>query len=123
MSKVRHIGKYKFEDKETFLDKKEALGVDEEGNPTHPHLLVELGYEVLTPATETTEAVYSTSYLVDVLWVGLQGDAITEEVEGETIITGYEPADHPYGWKTRSVDIADEGIHSFLGLKYQDFKI
>ena len=53
MSKVRHIGKYKFEDKETFLDKKEALGVDEEGNATHPHLIVELGYELITPATET----------------------------------------------------------------------
>ena len=123
MSKVRHIGKYKFEDKQTFLDKKEALGVDEEGNPTHPHLLVELGYEVLTPATETEEAVYGTSYLVDVLWKGLQGDAITEIVDGEEVITGYEAPDHPYGWKTRSVDITDEGIHSFLGLKYQEMKL
>lgn len=122
MTKVRHIGKYKFEDKETFLDKKEALGVDEEGNPTHKHLIVELGYEVLTPATETEEAVYGTGYLVDVLWKGLQGDAITEEVEGETIVTGYEDADHPYGWKGRSIDIDHEGIHGFLGLKYQSLK-
>ena len=122
MTKARHIGKYRFEDKETFLDKKEALDVDEQGNPTHPHLLVELGYEVLTPATETEEAVYGTGYLVDVLWKGLQGDAITEEVEGETIVTGYEPADHPYGWKTRSIDIDHEGIHGFLGLKYQSLK-
>ena len=53
-----------------------SLGVDEEGNATHSHLIVELGHEVLTPATYDeegellTEAVYGDAYLVDVLWDG-----------------------------------------------------
>ena len=31
--------------------------------------------------------------------------------------------DHPYGWKSYSIDIDSEGIHKFLGLNYQDLKI
>ena len=31
--------------------------------------------------------------------------------------------DHPYGWKSYSVEIDTEGIHGFLGLSYQDLKI
>ena len=31
--------------------------------------------------------------------------------------------DHPYGWKSYSIDIDDEGLHSFYGIKYQDLKI
>ena len=30
---------------------------------------------------------------------------------------------HPYGWATYSIDVSEEGIHSFLGLSYQDLKI
>ena len=48
-------------------------------------------------------------YLVDVLWRDLEAD------ENEEI-------DHPYGWKSYEVDIDNEGIHGFLGLKYQDLK-
>ena len=31
--------------------------------------------------------------------------------------------DHPYGWKSYSIDIDDEGLHSFYGIKYQELKI
>jgi hypothetical protein len=114
------IGKYAFNSKEQALDKIDALGVaqDEEGNTykTHRHTIVELGYEVITEATideeggVVTEAVYGTDYLVDVLWRDLEADE-----NGEI--------DHPYGWKSYSVSIETEGIHSFMGLKYQDLKI
>ena len=61
----------------TFID---GLGVDEEGNPNHPHSIVRLGNIVLTEGTYDsegeviTEPVLSTNYHVDVLW---QGDALS----------------------------------------------
>ena len=118
------IGKYKFNTKEQFLDKVSALGTatDEEGNeyPTHSHTIVQLGHEVLEDAVygeneETgefeliSEAIYSDKYLVDVLWKNL------EENEDGTI-------DHPYGWKSYSVEVEENGMHSFLGLSYQSLK-
>ena len=114
-----HIGKYAFNSKEQAQDKIEALGVeqDEEGNsyPTHHHTVVELGLEVIQEAVYedgelVSETVFGTDYLVDVLWDNLEADE-----DGEI--------DHPYGWKSYSVDIDTEGIHGFLGLSYQDLKI
>ncbi len=96
-----HIGKYEFNSEEQAKEKIEWLGTEtnEEGEtyPTHNHTVVELGSE-------------GTKYLVDVLWNNLD-----LEEDGSV--------DHPHGWKTYSVDIDTEGIHSFLGLKYQDLKI
>ena len=40
---------------------------------------------------------------------------LEEEEDGNT--------SHPYGWATYSVNVSDEGIHGFLGLKYQELKI
>ena len=72
--------KYRFGSKGAFTTKLNALGTTEdmEGNivPSHPHLIVELGHEVITPATYDeegeilTEAVLGDAYLVDVLWDG-----------------------------------------------------
>ena len=68
--------KYRFGSKGAATTKINALGVDEEGNETHNHLIQELGHEVLTEATYDeegeilTEAVYGDGYLVDVLWDG-----------------------------------------------------
>ena len=114
------IGKYAFNSKEQAQDKIDALGIaqDEDGYnyPTHPYTVVELGYEVISDAVineegeVVQEAVYGTDYLVDVLWKGLEPDE-----DGEI--------DHPYGWKSYSVDIETEGIHGFMGLKYQDLKL
>ena len=114
-----YIGKYAFNSKEQAIDKIEALGVeqDEDGNlyPTHHHTVVELGLEVLEEAVYeegelVSETLFGTDYLIDVLWHDL-------EVEEDGSV------DHPYRWKSYSVDIDSEGIHGFLGLSYQDLKI
>ena len=74
MNKV--FRKYRFGSKGAFTTKLNALGVDEEGNATHNHLIKELGHEVVTEATYDeegellTEAVYGDAYLVDCLWDG-----------------------------------------------------
>ena len=74
MSKL--FRKYKFQSEAAAKAAIASLGVDEEGNATHPHLIVELGHEVTTPATYDeegeilTEAVLGDAYLVDVLWDG-----------------------------------------------------
>ncbi len=68
--------KYRFATKAAASTKIAALGIDEDGNATHGHLIQELGYEVLTEATYDeegeilTEAVYGDGYLADVLWDG-----------------------------------------------------
>ena len=117
-----HIGKYRFGyGREQAESKIEGLGIaqDENGNnyPTHKHTITKLGYEVLEKAVYDeeqeeviSETVFGEGYLVDVLWRDLEADE-----NGEI--------DHPYGWKSYEVDIEDEGIHGFLGLKYQDLKL
>ena len=53
-----------------------ALPHDDEGNPTHGHLIVKLGYSTKEPAKyneegeETKAAVVSDVYAVDVYWSG-----------------------------------------------------
>jgi hypothetical protein len=53
-----------------------ALPHDDEGNPTHGHLVVKLGYLTIEPAEyneegeETKAAVVSDVYAVDVYWSG-----------------------------------------------------
>jgi hypothetical protein len=114
-----HIGKYRFNSKEQAESKIEGLGVaqDENGNnyPTHKHTITKLGYEVLEEAVYDgeeviSETVFGEGYLVDVLWRDLQQD------ENGLV-------SHPNGWESHVVDIDNEGIHGFLGLKYQDLKI
>lgn len=73
---TRIFRKYSFGSKGAATTKINALGVDEEGNPTHPHSIVHLGHLVETPAVLdeegniVTEAVLSDTYHVDVLWSG-----------------------------------------------------
>ena len=107
------IGKYKFDSIEDAKKKTDALGIatDEDGNeyPTHKHTIVHLGNIVLEQAVIDedgeieTEAVISEDWHVDVLWDGLE--------------------DHPYGWKSKSVNIDGDGVHAFFGLSYQSLKI
>ena len=72
----RTFRKYEFPTADAAHAAVEALGVDEEGNPTHPHAIVHIGHIVTTPATmdeegnELTPAVLSDAYSVDVLWSG-----------------------------------------------------
>ena len=73
MNKFR---KYSFGSKGAATTKLNALGLDEDGNPTHKHAIVHLGNIVVTPAefdaegNIVTEAVLSDTYHIDVLWDG-----------------------------------------------------
>ena len=114
-----NIGKYAFNSEKQAKSKIKALGTatDEEGNeyPTHMHTVTELCLEQLSENIYNEEsellheAIYGTDYLVDVLWTDL------EDEDGSV--------NHPYGWATYSVNVSGEGIHGFLGLKYQELKI
>ena len=113
-------GKYEFDSKEQAETKINALGVatDEDGNeyPTHKHTIVHLGHIVEQQGqydedgNEVVAPVLSSKYHVDVLWKDLKAD------EDGTI-------DHPYGWKSYAVDVSGNGVHSFLGLSYDSYKI
>ena len=106
------IAKYEFDSKEQAETKINALGTetDENGNeyPTHKHTIVQLGYIVTQQGTydengdELTAPVLSDKYHVDALFKNI--DSI------------------PYGWATYKVDVADNGVHSFLGLDYNNHK-
>jgi hypothetical protein len=117
------ISKYEFNSKEQVQTKIKALGtqVDENGNeyPTHKHTIVELGNIILKQgqyeinekeSIELVAPVLSDKWHVDVLWQDLKAG------EDGTI-------DHPYGWKSYSVDIDNEGYHTFFGLSYNANKI
>jgi len=66
--------KYEFPNAEAANNAVAALGVDEEGNPTHRHTIAMLGHIVTTAATydeegeELKAAVLAKKYSVDVLW-------------------------------------------------------
>jgi len=108
------IGKYEFDSKEQFEDKVSKL---EEG---HNHSIIKLGNIVLEPAQYneegeiTKEAVLSSKYHVDVAW--RINDSYNEE--GELV-----KAKHPYGWASYSVELTNNGSHSFYGLDYMKYKL
>ena len=68
--------KYQFGSKGAATAKINALGLDEDGNPTHKNAIVHLGNIVVTPAEIdedgkiVSEAVLSDTYHIDVLWDG-----------------------------------------------------
>jgi hypothetical protein len=119
------ISKYRFNSQEQAQDKIDALKVEVENDDgeleliaLHTHTIVELGFIVLEQGeydeegNEVTAPVLSDKYHVDVLWNGLE-----EDENGEI--------DHPYGWKSYSVDreiTEGQGFHSFAGVDYQSNK-
>jgi hypothetical protein len=117
------IAKYEFDSQAQAESKIEALGIaaDEDGNtyPTHKHSIVKLGNITLQQGVfdengnEVTPPVLSDKYHVDVLW----NLSDSYDDEGNVVY-----ADHPYGWKTYSVDLDDNGVHSFMGLDYTKYK-
>ena len=117
------VSKYEFDSQAQAESKIEALGAetDENGNtyPTHKHSIVKLGSIVLEQGTydeqgnEITPPVLSQDYHIDVCWD--LSDSVDED--GNPVY-----ADHPYGWKTYSVDLDDNGVHSFMGLDYTQHK-
>ena len=108
-----NIGKYAFDSKEQAQTKIKGLGVetDENGNeyPTHKHTIVHLGHIVEQQGqydedgNEVVAPVLSSKYHVDVLWKGID--------------------DNPYGWKSYAANVIGNGVHSFLGLNYDSYKI
>ena len=73
---MKTFRKYEFSSQEAATTKINALGIDEEGNPTHSHSIVRLGHIVTTAGTydeegnELTAPVLSDTYSVDVMWDG-----------------------------------------------------
>jgi hypothetical protein len=120
---MNKIGKYEFDDSVQADSKINALGVstDENGNtyPSHKHCIVKLGYIVLeqgeyNESGEQTKApVLSDKYHLDVLWKGL------EPVDAEAEVLSYV---EPKGWADNRIDIDGNGVHSFMGLDYQEYK-
>lgn len=104
------IGKYNFDSKEQVQAKIDTLN-----ETANNHTFVHLGNIVLEQAVldeegeVVTEAVISEDWHLDVLWSGLEAD------EDGTI-------DHPYGWKSKSVNIDGDGVHAFFGLNYDSLK-
>ena len=118
------VSKYEFDSESQANTKINALPSDEDGNPTHKHCIVKLGNIVLQDGVydedgnETQAPVLSTKYHVDVLWNGSEIQEI-EQIDEEENIT----YDHPYGWKTYAIDLDNEGVHSFMGVSYQENKM
>ena len=94
---MRKLRKYEFGSKAAASAKINALGVDEDGNPTHSHSIVHLGHIVVTEGTyddegnELTPPVLSDNYSIDVLWNG-------EPVES---------------WDSAMIWCAPIGVHTF----------
>ena len=106
-----NIGKYAFQSKEQFDSKIENLyTINEEGDsiPNSKFAVVEIGLLEVTAPTfdedgeELTPSIMGTDYHCDIVW--------------------YDLEDHPYGWKSYSIDIDTEGLHVFAGISYQDNK-
>jgi hypothetical protein len=117
------ISKYEF-NTEKLADKKIAAlphTTDDDGNrhPAHRHTVVKIGHIVVEngeyneEGKETKAPVLSKKYSVDVLWKDLE----------ETDEDGNVTIEHPKGWKSKALDLEGEGVHGFLGLSYQDYKL
>ena len=131
------ISKYEFDDEASALSKIAALphSTDEDGNshPSHKHTIVKLGFIVLEPAEydeegkETKAPVLSDKYSVDVLWnepeiTTVEQEAVLDE-DGMVVTPAVTSVDHPYGWKSKAIDLEDEGVHGFFGVTYQGNKL
>jgi len=106
-----NIAKYQFNSKEQFLDKYDSLHTtDEQGEvlPNFEFSVVQLGNIVLEEAVLDEEGEVVTEAVLSEMW---HVDAIFTDQE-----------DHPYGWKTYSVNLDTEGMHGFAGLNYLEHK-
>lgn len=101
---MKKIGKYEFDSEQQADDMIRDLGIVEspfgEILPNHNHTVVKLWS-------------YNKKYLVDVLWKDLEPIDLNADVLEYT---------HPNGWEQYAIDIDNNGVHSFLGLDYNDYK-
>ena len=103
------ISKYAFNSKEQAQSKIDALGTTQSSIVQLGNIVLEQG-EYDENGEETTAPVLSDKWHLDVLW---------DDAE----ITENEEVDHPYGWKSYSIDIDGNGVHSFFGLDYESLKL
>ena len=103
------ISKYAFNSKEQAQSKIDALGTTQSSIVQLGNIVLEQG-EYDENGEETTAPVLSDKWHLDVLWDDAE---ITED----------EEVDHPYGWKSYSIDIDGNGVHSFFGLDYESLKL
>ena len=103
------ISKYAFNSKEQAQSKIDALGTTQSSIVQLGNIVLEQG-EYDENGEETTAPVLSDKWHLDVLW-------------DDSEITENEEVDHPYGWKSYSIDIDGNGVHSFFGLDYEYLKL
>jgi len=103
------ISKYAFNSKEQAQSKIDALGTTQSSIVQLGNIVLEQG-DYDENGEETTAPVLSDKWHLDVLW---DDSEITED----------EEVDHPYGWKSYSIDIDGNGVHSFFGLDYEYLKL
>jgi len=104
------VGKYEFNTKEEATRAIESLSSTDENGDTiaHKHTIVELGNIRLAKGVynekdeEITPPVLSDKYHVDILWVGIE--------------------EEPSSFASVSIDLSNEGVHSFSGVSYVDNK-
>ena len=78
--------KYEFNTKDKAQQMIDALGVDDEGNPTHKHSIVHLGNITLqqgeydADGNEINSPIISDKYHIDILWTDLSSDWADYEV-------------------------------------------
>ena len=131
------ISKYEFDSQEAAELKIAALphSTDEDGkkHPSHKHTIVKLGFIVLEQGEydeegkETKAPVLSDKYSVDVLWNEPEITTVVKEAvldkDGMVVEAAVTSVDHPYGWKSKAIDLEDEGVHGFFGVTYQGNKM
>ena len=131
------ISKYEFDDEASALSKIAALphSTDEDGkkHPSHSHTIVKLGFIVLEQGEydkegkETKAPVLSNKYSVDVLWNEPEITTVVKEAvldkDGMVVEAAVTSVDHPHGWKSKALDLEDEGVHGFFGVTYQGNKM
>ena len=131
------ISKYEFDSQEAAELKIAALphSTDEDGNshPSHSHTIVKLGSRVLEQGEydeegeETKAPVLSDKYSVDAAAAPaeittVESEAVLDE-DGMVVTPAVTSVDHPYGWKSKAIDLEDEGVHGFFGVSYQGNKM
>ena len=131
------ISKYEFDSQEAAELKIAALphSTDEDGkkHPSHKHTIVKLGFIVLEQGEydeegkETKAPVLSDKYSVDVLWNEPEITTVVKEAvldkDGMVVEAAVTSVDHPHGWKSKALDLDDEGVHGFFGVTYQGNKM
>ena len=102
--------KYEFQDEATAKTRIAALPTDEDGNPTHNHSVVELGYLWITEPTydeegnELTAGTKASVYSVDVLWKDQAEDWSDVEIQYDESWVSHNGAHRFGGWKFYEVE-------------------